>query len=123
MDIFDRARKAIGDLAQSASTQGRILQIQGELAQLEEDLERQQREAGIIARQLWLQKKFVDHDFEVVARHILELEQEMERLRAEMNTVQQEGLPERAARCGQCGRELSAEDQFCRGCGAAVPGR
>jgi hypothetical protein len=123
MDIFDKARKALGDLAQTASTQGRVLQLQGELAQTELSLEREQREAGIAARQLWRERKFGDTDFEVIMQRITELEKRMETLRAEVNTVQQEGVPERTKRCGQCGRELAAEDEFCRGCGAQVMGR
>jgi hypothetical protein len=121
MDLFNRARKAFTDLASSASAQGRIFQVQAELADLETDLEHQQREAGRIARTLWRQRKFADTDFEIIMRRITEIEKEMEAKRAEVNELQQESAPAPAERCGQCGRELDPEDEFCRGCGARKP--
>lgn len=118
MDLFDRARKAFTDLASSASAQGRILQVQAELAQLETELERQQREAGILARQLWRSRRFADTEFEVVMRRITEIEKEMEDRRAEVNRLQQESAAPREERCPECGRGLDPEDEFCRSCGA-----
>jgi len=54
---------------------------------------------------------------------IAELEKKLERLRAEINTVQAAAQPERAERCHQCGRELGGTEEFCSGCGAAAEGR
>ena len=121
MDFFDRARKAFGDIAQSASTGGRFLQIQAELGQLEVDKDYQEREAGRLARQLFTRRVFQDQEFEVLVGRLQEIDQKMEVLRAEMNQVQAEGVPGGPPRCATCGRDLAEEDRFCRGCGATVP--
>jgi uncharacterized small protein (DUF1192 family) len=87
MDIFDRARRALGDLAQSASTQAQIIQLQTRLGQTETELERQYAEAGRKARELWRRRLILDGDFEILMTRITALHKEQERLRAEMTTA------------------------------------
>ena len=87
MDIFDRARRALGDLAQSASTQAQIIQLQTRLGEAESELERQYGEAGRKARELWRQRLIHDADFEILMTRITALLQEQERLRAEMGAA------------------------------------
>jgi uncharacterized small protein (DUF1192 family) len=84
MDIFDRARRALGDLAQSASTQAQIIQLQARLGETESEVERQYAEAGRKARELWRHRLILDADFEILMTRITELQKEQERLRAEM---------------------------------------
>jgi len=121
MDIFDRARKALGDLAQTASTQARVLQLQTRMGEIEAELERQYAEAGRRAKELWRQRAFADTDFEVLMNRVRSLEQELEQLRLEMGQVQQAATTPRPGVCRECGRALEPEDRFCRGCGAQVP--
>ena len=87
MDLFDRARRALGDLAQSASTQAQIIQLQARLGEAESDLEHQYAEAGRKARELWRRRLILDADFEILMTRITELQKEQERLRAEMTTA------------------------------------
>ncbi|NLO74691.1 MAG: zinc-ribbon domain-containing protein [candidate division WS1 bacterium] len=122
MDLFDRARKAFDDLAHGAASGGRLIQIQAELAQLENQIEIQQREAGKIAQQLWRQGAFQDTEFDSVMRRLQELQKQVEELRAEYVKVEAEGVERPGPlRCAKCGRELDQEDRFCRGCGTPLP--
>ncbi|HEY3397919.1 MAG TPA: hypothetical protein VGM19_09715 [Armatimonadota bacterium] len=119
MDIFDRARKALGDLAQSASSSAQVLQLQAKMGEVETNLDRQYREAGRRARELWrAHGQLTDSDFELFMTRISDLEREMERLRAQVNEVQS-AEPAGPPVCADCGQELDADDAFCRGCGRA----
>ncbi len=120
MDIFDRARRALGDLAQSASTQATIIQLQTRMGELQSELERQYGEAGRRARELWRARLFTDTDFEVLMTRITNLQQELEQLRAQVNEAYQGGKSAAPAACSACGFPLESDDRFCRGCGAAV---
>jgi hypothetical protein len=115
VDIFDKARKALGDLAQSASDQARSLHVQGDMSQVEQEMDRQYIEAGKRARTLWGQRLILDTDFGILMKRIDELDQELERLRTEMFS----NKPAPAA-CAGCGEKLTPEDKFCRKCGKPV---
>ncbi len=119
MDIFDRARRALGDLAQSASTQAQIIQLQTRMGEIESELTRQYTEAGRRARELWRQRLFTDADFEILMTRITTLQQDLEQLRAEVSAVASAQPPPPRA-CAQCGAELDPNDRFCGGCGAVV---
>ena len=121
MDIFDRARRALGDLAQSASTQATVLQLQTRMGEIQTELERQYGEAGRRARELWRARVFTDSDFEILMTRITNLQQELEGLRAEVNEAYQAGQQPRPGVCSECGRRLETQDRFCRGCGAETP--
>lgn len=119
MDIFDRARRALGDLAQSASTQAQIIQLQTRMGEIESELTRQYAEAGRRARELWRQRLFADADFEILMTRITTLQQELEQLRTEVtNVVSAQPPPPRT--CAQCGAELDPRDRFCGTCGAVA---
>lgn len=119
MDIFDRARRALGDLAQSASTQAQIIQLQTRMGEIESEVTRQYAEAGRRARELWRQRLFADADFEILMTRITTLQQELEQLRMEVtNLASAQPPPPRT--CPQCGAELDPKDRFCGDCGAVV---
>jgi hypothetical protein len=120
MDIFDKARRALGDLAQSASAQAQIIQLQARMGEIESELTRQYAEAGRRARELWRQRLFADPDFEILMTRITNLQQELERLRIE-TTAAAPPQPPAPRVCAQCGTELSPNDRFCGGCGATAP--
>ena len=122
MDIFSRARRALGDLAQSASTQATVLQLQTRMGELQSEVERQYGEAGRRARELWRARLFADSDFEILMTRITNLQQELEQLRAQVNEAYQAGQEPRPGVCSECGRALEPDDRFCRGCGAEGPG-
>jgi len=89
MDIFDRARRALGDLAQSASEQARLLKLQSQMGEIESQLDGQLVEVARRARQLWQRREFSDSDFEILMKRVDELEAELDRLRQEANDLRQ----------------------------------
>ncbi len=121
MDIFDRARRALGDLAQSASTQATVLQLQTRMGEIQTELERQYGEAGHRARELWRARVFTDSDFEILMTRITSLQQELDQLRAQVDEVYQADQQPRSGVCAECGRSLEPNDGFCRRCGAEAP--
>lgn len=94
MDIFDRARKALGDLAQSASEQAKLLNLQSQMGEIEKQIDEQLVEAARRARQLWQRREFTDADFEILMKRVGELETELTRLRREANDLRQAMEPE-----------------------------
>ena len=89
MDIFDRARQALGDLAQSASEQAKLLNLQSQMGETERQIDEQLMEAARRARQLWQRREFSDTDFKILMKRVAELEAKLDRLRQEANDLRQ----------------------------------
>lgn len=84
MSWLDRAKQALNDVAASANTEARILKIQSDIAGLESDRDHQFIEAGKRARELFLARKILDTDLEIVLKRIDDLNDAIEELRAEV---------------------------------------
>ena len=89
MTFLNRLKQAAGQLADGASRQAKILQLQSKMGGVETEIERNYTEAGKQARQLFRQKKLVDADVEVFVHRIEDLEEELQSLREEVQELQQ----------------------------------
>ncbi|MCD6350587.1 MAG: hypothetical protein J7M26_00600 [Armatimonadetes bacterium] len=94
MSWLDRARKALEDVAQSASVEAEVLRLQTRLGSLESERERQFAEAGKRARELQRQRRVLDDELNVILKRIDEIEAEMEQLRAKVQQLRgSQGTP------------------------------
>ncbi|MCE5238069.1 hypothetical protein LLH23_06210 [bacterium] len=88
MNLFDKAREALGQAAAAVSSGAEQLSLQAQLGNLESELERQLVEVGKRARELRQQGAFVDGQIDVLLRRVVQIEEQMEELRKQALTGQ-----------------------------------
>ncbi len=93
MNLFDKAREALGQAAAAVSSGAEQLSIQAQLGNLESELERQFVEVGKRARELRQQGAFVDGQMDVLLRRVVQIEEQMEELRKQALTGQAPAPP------------------------------
>ena len=93
MNLFDKAREALGQAAAAVSNGAEQLSLQAQLGNLESELERQFVEVGKRARELRQQGAFVDGQMDVLLRRVVQIEEQMEELRKQALTGQAPAPP------------------------------
>jgi len=89
MSLWDKARKALGDVAAAVSKETEILSLHAQLGNLESELERQLIEIGKRARELRAAQRFSDEQIDVLLQRVAEIEAQMMALRQQIAEQQQ----------------------------------
>lgn len=105
MALFDRIKQVAGQVADTAQRQVEIMQDQGKIARLQEEIDKNLIEAGKRARELVRTRKLADADLALTLTRIESLEAEIEEVRNQVQALQQGGTaaPPAAADAGQTG--------------------
>jgi hypothetical protein len=89
MALFDRIKQVAGQVADNAQRQVEIIQDQGKIGRLQEEIDKNLIEAGKRAREMVRTKKLADSELMLTLTRIEALEAEIEEVRAQVQSLQQ----------------------------------